>query len=297
MLQLRVYAAEDAVADLAESVRGLAGARHVVVAHSGDGDRAVLEADLHNDAADPAVAIARDRGVPVEDIALLRLDDIGPASVLAEPSAVVWTDLVAQAGINARPAARYLALMGCAGVIAGFAVIDHNQVLVVGAMAISPDMLPLTAACIGLVARRPSFVGRGLLALAAGLAFAGLVAGILTAGLDLFGSLPTDFSTHVSGVPGEGIVSSETILVALAAGIAGMLALETRASAAVGVAISVTTIPAAAYLGVAAGVGNLSQSGAAVAVLLTNVLLILVGGTTTLWLQRMARRRRAAQRG
>ena len=35
-----------------------------------------------------------------------------------------------------------------------------------------------------------------------------------------------------------------------------MLALETRASAAVGVAVSVTTIPAAAYLGVAAGLGE-----------------------------------------
>jgi Domain of unknown function (DUF389) len=48
-------------------------------------------------------------------------------------------------------------------------------------------------------------------------------------------------------------VNSETIHVALAAGIAGMLALETRASAAVGVAISVTTIPASAFLGVTVG--------------------------------------------
>jgi Domain of unknown function (DUF389) len=40
-----------------------------------------------------------------------------------------------------------------------------------------------------------------------------------------------------------------TVLVALAAGMAGMLAFETAGSAAVGVAISVTTIPAAAYVG------------------------------------------------
>ena len=44
-----------------------------------------------------------------------------------------------------------------------------------------------------------------------------------------------------------------TVLVALAAGMAGMLAYETAGSAAVGVAISVTTIPAAAYLGCSIG--------------------------------------------
>jgi hypothetical protein len=46
-------------------------------------------------------------------------------------------------------------------------------------------------------------------------------------------------------------VSDETIIVALFAGVAGMLAIETRASAGVGVGISVTTIPAAAYFGIA----------------------------------------------
>jgi len=47
-----------------------------------------------------------------------------------------------------------------------------------------------------------------------------------------------------------------TVLIALAAGVAAILSFETRASAAVGVAISVTTIPASAYLGVAIGGGG-----------------------------------------
>ena len=51
--------------------------------------------------------------------------------------------------------------------------------------------------------------------------------------------------------PGLTTVDVATVGVALAAGVAGMLALETRASSAVGVGISITTIPAAAYLGVA----------------------------------------------
>jgi len=55
-------------------------------------------------------------------------------------------------------------------------------------------------------------------------------------------------------------VSDETIVVALFAGVAGMLAIETRASARVGVAISVTTIPAAAYFGVALGLGQAREA-------------------------------------
>jgi uncharacterized membrane protein len=51
---------------------------------------------------------------------------------------------------------------------------------------------------------------------------------------------------------GLSTVNISTPIVAFAAGVAGILALETRASSAVDVAISVTTIPASAYLGVAA---------------------------------------------
>jgi hypothetical protein len=65
-----------------------------------------------------------------------------------------------------------------------------------------------------------------------------------------------------------------------------MLALETRASAAVGVGISITTIPAAAYLGVAGGVGEAHRVPGALAVLGVNVTLVVAAGTATLAVQR-----------
>jgi hypothetical protein len=74
--------------------------------------------------------------------------------------------------------------------------------------------------------------------------------------------------------------------VALAAGVAAMLAMETRASSAVGVAISVTTIPAAAYFGVALAVDQFSKADGALAVLGVNVAMLLIGGTATLAVQR-----------
>jgi hypothetical protein len=72
-----------------------------------------------------------------------------------------------------------------------------------------------------------------------------------------------------------------------------MLAVETRASSAVGVAISVTTVPGAAYLGVAEGTGVLAHSLSAVAVLVANVAMMLLGGSGVLALQRWLSRRRS----
>jgi hypothetical protein len=70
--------------------------------------------------------------------------------------------------------------------------------------------------------------------------------------------------------------------------VAGMLAVETRASSAVGVAISVATIPASAYLGVSLGIGQFRTSLSALAVLGANVAMMLAGGSFTLVVQRAA---------
>ena len=70
-----------------------------------------------------------------------------------------------------------------------------------------------------------------------------------------------------------------------------MLAFETRASSAISVAISVTTIPAAAYLGVALGLGELTRSLGAFGVLSANVALTVLGASTALWVQRRVDRR------
>lgn len=112
-----------------------------------------------------------------------------------------------------------------------------------------------------------------------------MVAAAVTGLLNLFSLLPEGFS--LGQIPGaQTHVGASTILIALAAGVAGILAVETRASSAVGVAISVTTIPAIAYLGVGLGMGEFDRSLSAFWVLLVNVVLMLVGGSTTLACQR-----------
>jgi uncharacterized hydrophobic protein (TIGR00271 family) len=296
MLELRVHGAPEAMDSVAEMLSELRGARHLTWIDAGARNgRAVVTVELSAEAADPALDGLSGLGVPAEDIALLRLDVIRPGARSRERANLLWADLVGRAAEYARPVARFLVFMGAAGVIAGYGVIYDNGILIVGAMAVAPDLLPIAACCIGLVLRRRRLVWRALLTLGAGLGFTGLVAGVLTVLLDLLNLLPSGFSVDVGVLEGLTTVNSSTFLVALAAGVAGMLALESRASAAVGVAISVTTVPAASYLGVAAGVGDISKAAGALAVLGINVAMLILGGTLTLAAQEALARRAASQ--
>ncbi len=286
MLHLRVFGDTATMADVAERLDALPGARHVSVGagvHEGD---ALVSADLRAAAADTALEILGELGIAHEDISLLRFDAIDPTAASEETVALVWADLLGQARLNARTAVRYLVFMAVAGVIASFGVIEQDQILIIGAMAVAPDLLPITATCTGLVLRRPRLIRRGLLSLLVGLGVACIFAAAVTGLLNLFDLLPREFDIHQVGLTSQQHVSAETIVVALAAGVAGMLAVETRASMGVGVAISVTTIPAAAFLGVAAGVGQFAKSLGALGVLGTNIAMMLLGGSLALAVQR-----------
>ena len=83
------------------------------------------------------------------------------------------------------------------------------------------------------------------------------------------------------------------MLVALLAGVAGLLSLTTAKSGApLGVLISVTTIPAAANVGVAAAYRDWSELRGALAQLAINLTCIVLSGVTTLAVQRLGYIRR-----
>jgi hypothetical protein len=91
--------------------------------------------------------------------------------------------------------------------------------------------------------------------------------------------------------------NASTILVALAAGVAGVLSLATLARSVVGVAISITTIPAAAYLGSAAGARETVRASGALAVLGVNIAVLVLPGTLPLaWVKLSARTRKLTTR-
>ncbi len=285
MLQLRVHGQRAAMGEVADRIGELAGVRHLAVTDAWHDGEAALTADIAADRADRVLRVLAELGVPSSEIALVHLDRLGSTPDPSDSLGVVWADVLGQAQARAQTPARYVVLMVAAGVVAAFAVLEQSPVLIVGAMAISPDLLPITAACTGLVLRRARLALRGVAALAIGLAVAGLVAGLVAAALDVFSLLPADFK--LGTIPAaQGHVGTSTILVAFAAGVAGMLSVESRGSSAVGVAISVTTIPAIAYLGVGIGVGETEKALPALTVLGANVAMMLIGGWGALAVQR-----------
>jgi uncharacterized hydrophobic protein (TIGR00271 family) len=300
MLHLRVYGPTESVTEVGTGLEDRGAARNVAIANGVRAGHVLLTAEVQPWSADAVLDFLLRSGVTEEDIALARLDEINPVAADHPATSLIWADVLGHARANARPVARYLIFMAVAGVIAAFGVIEANEVLIVGAMAVSPDLLPITAACVGLVGRRGRLVRRALVTLAVGLGATCLIAGVLTVILDLFDLLPSEFDVGESALSGLTTVNESTIFVAFAAGIAGILALETRASSAVGVAISITTIPAAAYLGVAVGVGEVGKALGALAVLGVNVGMLLIAGTLTLIVQRRlaeGERRRARAAG
>ena len=293
MLQLRVFGGSEVIAEVAGYLQGLDGSAHVIFTPDGISGRALVSADLAAEAVDSTLAKMRSLGVPAEDVTLLELETIGHSAAQRPLATVVWSDLLSQAGENARPLARYLIFMAAAGIIAAFGVIYANTTLIVGAMAISPDLLPITAAATALVLGRWSLVGRSVGALLIGLGCATAVGAVMTAVLNAAALLPANLEPNKTGfLDGVATVNIATPIVALAAGIVAILGLETKASTAVGVAISVTTIPASALLAVALGLGRGSQETGALAVLGINVVMILAGSTLTLLAQRALARRR-----
>jgi uncharacterized hydrophobic protein (TIGR00271 family) len=286
------------MADVAECLRDIPTSRHVLRTMDGGSGHSLVTADLPEDAVDTVLARVQGLGVPTEDVALMRLESVGPSPAQRPRGSVVWVDLLSQADANARAFPRYLVFMATAGIIAAFSVIYEETTLLVGAMAISPDMLPVAAAATALVVHRWRLAGQAVVALGLGLGVACLVGAVMTSVLNIFDLLPKSFEIGQGGfLSGLSTVNISTPLVALAAGVAGMLALETRASSAVGVAISVTTIPASAYLGVAAGLGETSKALGALLVLGINVAMLLVGGCVTLLAQRALDRRAARSVG
>ena len=291
MLQLRVYGPPETLAAAGHELEHEGTAQHLALTRGLRADSAVLTGEVAPDAADAVLRHLIGRGIPEPDMALTRSDDISPFGLGRPSASLIWADMLGQAARNSRLVGRFLAFMLTAGVIAGFGVIEVNAILIVGAMAVSPDALPIAAACIGLVSRRAGLAARALATLALGLTAAALAACAVTLMLELIGQMPADFVVGESALSGLTSVNATTVVVAGAAGVAGMLALETRASAGVGVAISVTTIPAAAYLGVATGVGEVDEVLGAVAVLAVNIVMISLGGAGTLVTQRRLARR------
>jgi uncharacterized hydrophobic protein (TIGR00271 family) len=292
MLRLRSSVAHHQADEFGTLLRELEGVRRVVQhADEGSPNRSyVFVADVEPAIADRLLEEIDALGIGVEDYVLSKVEVIAPQHRHHRGDSGVdgfaWVEVMGQARANSRPLARYLALINVAAVIAALGVITSSSILIVGAMAVSPDLLPICATAVGLVGGRYELARRAFVTLVLGLGLVVVTAMVLSALLKWTGLLPDGFEVEESSLSTLAHTDYSTVLIALAAGIAAMLSFETRASTAVGVAISVTTIPASAYLGVALGAGGIEHALGAAVVLAINVSLLIVSATLTLAVQR-----------
>lgn len=292
MFDLHSYVPPEKQGDAIRLLDGLDGVRHATVLPAASDGTVQLMAEVDAGAAEEVLAGLEALGIPSDEIGLARRTWIQPAGArVTTASVLMWADVLGSARMESRVIARNLGLMFVAGIIAGYGVVIDNPILIVGAMAVSPDLVPLIAASVGIVSGRWSLVRRGATTLVLGLGLATLAAFAVVEVLDFVGILPkvdvaSGFMASFASV-GVG-----TVGVALAAGVAGVLAFESRAGAAVGVAISVTTIPAAAMAGVAAGLADWPQALGGLLLLSVNVVCLVVAGCATLLAQRFIGRTR-----
>jgi uncharacterized hydrophobic protein (TIGR00271 family) len=256
-------------------------------------DTSVLIGDLRE------LEIDRDGSIALEEID----SQISEAADRAERTAsgavadaVVWEEVEQRTSENTELSASFVAFMVLAMLIAAVGIITDQIVLIIGAMVVGPEFGPIAGFCVAAVERRRDVAVRSLLALAVGFP-AGITASFLfTLGLDALNLMPEGFADGEH--PFTQFISSPdefSFIVAFLAGMVGVLSLtNAKSGALVGVLISVTTIPAAANVGVASAVGDGEEWLGAMEQLSLNLTAILLAGILTLYLQRLlyVRRRR-----
>jgi uncharacterized hydrophobic protein (TIGR00271 family) len=298
VLSVEIYAPSGKLGEVRSLLVTHDGVDHVMVGGgSVEGDRVLVTAELTPRIVDALLPELVACGVPGDEIAVVHRDGQRPmGGPTADPpawadEALGWSELAMASRQYARAVPLYLTFMACAGVIADFGVLTRSPILMVGAMALSPDLLPMCATCVGIVEKRPRLAVRAFIALVVGLTVAAVAAFVVTALLRVGGYPPANGSLGDGGLGVLPTVNVATLVVAAVAGVAGLLAFRTRSSVAVGVAISITTIPAASFIGAAVAVGDANGLFGALAVLGANVGLILLTGTVTLAVQRRRQER------
>jgi len=209
----------------------------------------------------------------------------------------VWEELETRTSENTELSFSFVAFMVLAMLIAAVGLLLDQPILIVGAMVVGPEFGPIAGACVAAVQRRPDLARRSVTALLVGFPAGIVLTFAATLVFKSTGVAPAGFTTAVH--PLTGFVSDPDVfsaVVAFLAGVAGMLSLTSAKSGAlIGVLISVTTIPAAANVGVAAAYGDAPELFGALGQLLLNLGTIFLAGVLTLFVQRrfyVARKRR-----
>jgi uncharacterized hydrophobic protein (TIGR00271 family) len=299
MIHLRIVAPEEVAHQALEVLTTSPAVLNIVHLHAAatkpDGD--VILCDVAREEASVVLADLKELDIPrVGSIAVEHIDtELSEAADKAEKAApglpsdaVVWEEVEARTSEDTELSVSFVLFMVAAMQIAAVGIVLDSPILIVGAMVVGPEFGPLAAISVALVQMRGRLARRSLAALLVGFPLGALAALVTTLVFIETGAFPADFDA--SDHPLTSFITEPDFLsffVAFVGGSVGVLSLTSAKSGAlVGVLISITTIPAAANVGVAAAYGRWDDAGGAAALLGINLVGLVASGVITLYIQR-----------
>ncbi|EMF29973.1 hypothetical protein H114_06106 [Streptomyces gancidicus BKS 13-15] len=299
MLHLRLITPSGQTEDAVRLIEKTVGTTHLCVLTGAARDPAgdVVLCDVARESADDLLSGLKNLNldttgsIAVENVDLSLSDRADRAEKEAPgegADAVLWEQLTEATHEESTLSVTYLAFLTLATMIAACGVVLDNAILIVGAMAVGPEFGPLAGISTAAVQRKPRLALRSLTALLVGFAAAIVLTVLFSLFMDAVGLFT---QRQLKGErPQTGFVYAPdwfSFVVAVLAGAAGTLSLTSAKSGAlVGVAISVTTVPAAANAAVALSYGDTTQTWGSTEQLLLNLLGITLAGTLTLLTQK-----------
>jgi uncharacterized hydrophobic protein (TIGR00271 family) len=308
MIHIRGVSPPDITPGLVASLSSRPGVLNLIVlpgvARNPDGD--AVQFDVIGAEANDVLREMRRLGVVergsivIEDVGA-ELSDRGVDAEARAPRALRLSPVWEQAEARIRAGGRYppswFILLAIAGLIAAVGIFTNSQILVVGAMVVGPEYAAIISVALGVTKSDRTSIRTGTAALFVGFLIAIAVTfafGVVVRAADWE---PAAFRLGVR--PVSNLINTPnvfSVVVATLAGIVGVVSLvEARTGALIGVFISVTTIPAAADIGVSSAFQNWSEARGSLVQLLLNVAILIAVGAAGLavqqWVWRLIRKR------
>ena len=299
MLHVRVVSPQDLTPQLVSALIGEPGVRNLVVlpgaARRPDGD--AVQFDLLNESANPVLRQLRrlhtgGRGSVTVGEMNVALDGLRSAietrRYARRERIPVWAMVEGTIRANAAYPPSFYILLVAAGLIAAVGILTNSQILIVGAMVVGPEYFAIIAAALGCSKRDWPLVRESVTALSRGFLAAVVASFLFALAVRAAGVAPAAFQDGVR--PVAELINSPNIysvIVAVLAGVVGVVSLtESRANALIGVFISITTIPAAASIGLSVAFSSWHDAAGSLYQLLLNVVILIAVGAAGLSAQR-----------
>jgi uncharacterized hydrophobic protein (TIGR00271 family) len=299
MFQVRLVSPRAETADLLDQLAADAGVSNVAFtpgARSPDGD--AIQFDLQASAAARTLRRLRERGIGTDGPVAVQVVDATIGDPEYRPgwrhrphlgeAAPPWDLVAARIQAEASYAPSFFMLLAIAGLIAACGILTNSQILIVAAMVVGPEYNAIISVAHGIDTRDWTAVRTGLIALGVGFAIAIGLTFVFALCIDGLGKTPQAYQLGLR--PVSALINSPnlfSVVVATLAGVVGVVSLaESRANALIGVFISITTIPAAADVGVSLAYRSWSEAGGSAEQLLLNVGLLIIVGALALRLLR-----------